>query len=923
MPRRSAGNCNQAKTLGKNVTPFKDKIKRWPRPYDPARGREVAAIFAGEDASLLALIDGAAGSSPFLASVIAAQAEWLNGAFADLDMALGELMDDLSAATMRQAKARIAALTALADLGGIWSLEEVTATLSTFADRATAAAFRVALGEAVERRQLPETATMCIFAMGKWGANELNYSSDIDLICMFDHTIYGDDVVGDIRAGLVKVTRRMTALLSDVTDQGYVFRTDLRLRPDAAVTPVCMPMATAMHYYESVGRTWERAAWIKARAAAGDLQAGEAFLNDLKPFIWRKHLDFAAIADAHDIRQRIREHRALNGPVVLEGHNLKLGKGGIREIEFFAQTRQLISGGRDPGLRQRDTVGALAALATKGWVPGETADVLTADYRAHREVEHRLQMINDAQTHDLPQTDDGFARLAALMGTEVATLRDELTERIARVASLTETFFDPGTKAAVPERSERMRDIMGRWRTYPAFRTDRAVELYKRFEPQLIAGLTRAADPDAALLRLDTFLAALPAGVQLFSLFSANPNLIDLIVDICAASPALAAYLGHNAAVLDAVIDGNFFQPVPEVAVLLDQFRRRLAGLDYEAALIALRQLRADWHFRIGVHHLRGLISPEEAGRAYVRLAEGVLQALLPVVIGNLETRHGPMPGQGVALLGMGSLGAGWLTANSDLDLILIYDAPGNDLSNGPGSLTVREWFHRLTQTFITALSAQMAGGRLYETDMRLRPSGRKGAVATSLSGFRDYQLNEAWVWEHMALSRARIIASDGPMHARLDEVLMLVLGQKRPRAAVIEALADMRRRLLDAKGDVPAWDVKAGPGGLTDIELLAAAGELLAPGGQQATRAQLQDAVAAQVVASDAGLAEAWTLQQNLRTTMALLSDKPIDPSTLGGTGPALLARDTGIPQADLMDELERVRLRAAEQIAAALASS
>jgi glutamate-ammonia-ligase adenylyltransferase len=251
--------------------------------------------------------------------------------------------------------------------------------------------------------------------MGKMGAGELNYSSDIDLICLFDQDRYGADWQ-EARAAFIRVTRKMTALLSDTMAGGYVFRTDLRLRPDASVTPVCLSMAAAYGYYEAEGRTWERAAYIKARPCGGDLEAGNRFLKSLTPFVWRKHLDFAAIQDAHDMRLRIREHRGLNGRLTVEGHNMKLGQGGIREIEFFTQTRQLIAGGRDPSLRDRTTLGGLQALAAKDWVPQAVADELTGLYLSHREVEHRLQMVRDEQTHTMPTTPQGVARIAAFCG---------------------------------------------------------------------------------------------------------------------------------------------------------------------------------------------------------------------------------------------------------------------------------------------------------------------------------------------------------------------------------------------------------------------------------------------------------------------------------------------------------------------------
>ncbi|MFZ1728422.1 MAG: glutamine-synthetase adenylyltransferase, partial [Albidovulum sp.] len=517
-------------------------------------------------------------------------------------------------------------------LGGVWTLEEVTGALTGLADKAVDTSLRVLVAEEIRRGKIPgavredaaTAAGVSALAMGKMGAHELNYSSDIDLICLFDETRFDPADVQDARASFIKVIRRMTGLLSDLTADGYVFRTDLRLRPDASVTPVCISMAAAEQYYEAQGRTWERGAFIKARSAAGDIAAGERFLTTLTPFVWRRHLDFAAIEDAYDMRLRIRDHKRLHGKVVLEGHNMKLGYGGIREIEFFTQTRQLIAGGRDADLRQRGTVAALAALAEKGWVDPVDATELTTLYRAHREVEHRLQMIADAQTHDLPTTPDGFDRLARMMGIgDTESLRREIRDRIARVADLTEAFFAPGEIANTPQISREDQEVVDGWRSYPALRSQRATAIFKRVQPQILTLLDRAANRSEALRQFDGFLAGLPAGVQLFSLFEANPQLVELIVDICATAPSLANYLSRNADVLDAVIGGDFFAPWPGVGTLTRALTDRLSVIDdYEGKLTATRTWMKEWHFRIGVHLLRGLTDAAAAGREYADLAE-------------------------------------------------------------------------------------------------------------------------------------------------------------------------------------------------------------------------------------------------------------------------------------------------------------
>ncbi|MDE3029823.1 MAG: glutamine-synthetase adenylyltransferase, partial [Paracoccaceae bacterium] len=440
---------------------------------------------------------------------------------------------------------------------------------------------------------------------------------------------------------------------------------------------------------------------------------------------------------------------------------MKLGPGGIREIEFFTQTRQLIAGGRDPDLRVRGTVEGLARLAEKGWVTAEVATDLTALYRAHREVEHRLQMVQDAQTHDLPTAPDGFDRLARFMGEgDTSRFRSALKARLERVEALTEGFFAPTDVAPLPDLSPAAQEIVAGWRNYPALRSARAVEIFKRLRPEILTRLARAANPDEALRQVDGFLAGLPAGVQIFSLFEANPSLIDLIIDIASTAPGLAQYLARNSGVLDAVIGGAFFSPWPGRAALWADLAQALDAVpDYERKLDAARRWAKEWHFRIGVHHLRGLIDGFEAGTQYADLAEAVVAAVWAPCLAEFARKHGAPPGRGAVVLGMGSLGAGRLHSASDLDLIVIYDPDGLEASEGPRPLAARPYYARLTQALVTALTAPMAEGRLYEVDMRLRPSGRQGPVATAIDAFRSYQVTEAWTWEHLALTRARAIA--------------------------------------------------------------------------------------------------------------------------------------------------------------------
>ena len=874
-------------------------------------------MLVAPDADSARLIAGAAGCSPYLAGLITHEADWLSGALDDPEAAFTRILDQLLdvalealPAQLREAKRRVALIVALADLAGAWPLQQVTQALTDFADRAVQVCLQRLVAAEVGRGKLPgneaDTADACgmvVLAMGKMGAGELNYSSDIDLICLFDETRFDPADYHEVRAAFIRVARKMMTIMSDVSAGGYVFRTDLRLRPDASVTPVCLSMEAAERYYESVGRTWERAAYIKARPCAGDIAAGDRFLETLRPFVWRKHLDFAAIQDAHDMRLRIRDHKGFFGPVVLDGHNMKLGRGGIREIEFFTQTRQLIAGGRDPTLRVRGTEPGLQRLAQADWVPHEVAQTLCEHYRFHREVEHRLQMINDAQTHDLPKDVAGFERLAAFWDRDAAQLREELLTRLNEVHSLTEDFFAPAASPSSHAQDDWGAEVTQRWHSYPALRSSRATEIFDRLTPQIMAQLQEAARPDEALAQFDGFLAGLPAGVQLFSLFEANPQLTQLIVDIAATAPALAQYLSRNAGVLDAVIGGAFFAPWPSRDALVKDLSEVVsAAPDYEAQLIAARRWSKEWHFRVGVHQLRGLINAAQSGEQYAALADAVLTALWPAIVEEFARKHGALPGRGAVVLGMGSLGAGRLTATSDLDLIVIYDAAGVEASDGRRPLPARTYYARLTQALVTALSAPMSEGRIYEVDMRLRPSGRQGPVATSLDAFMTYQRDEAWTWEHLALTRARPVAGNLQIGAGIESFRARLLAQKGKGPNVLAEVADMRRRIASAKNAGNLWDAKIGAGHLQDIELFAQTCALR--GGSTARDPLAQLAVGGWLDAAEAEiLGNAFRLFASVQSAARLISDDVFVPDAIGEGGRRFLLRQTGF---DRMEALE-----------------
>lgn len=844
-------------------------VKDSPIAYDASRGQELRERFSGLPANLLDLITGVAGCSPYLASLLEREADWLKAQIkTNLDAVVATTLNDIQddsfqvlSDSLRCAKRRIALITALADLGGVWPLEKVAGALTELADKAVDVSLTHLVGAEIACGKLPgctpddaqDAAGMVALAMGKMGAGELNYSSDIDLIMLFDETRHDPENYAQVRASFIRVTQRMVKLLSENTAEGYVFRTDLRLRPDPSVTPVCIAMEPAERYYESLGRTWERAAYIKARPCAGSIQAGWDFLERLRPFIWRKYLDFAAIEDAHDMRLRIRDHKGLHGINGVAGHDMKLGAGGIREIEFFTQTRQIICGGRDADVRQRETIKALDALSAKGWVEPDLASFLQTAYLQHRDLEHRLQMLEDAQTHKIPETEDKRMRLAAFCGAKkLATFEGDIENLLHKVHEKTESFFAKDDETTVASKGdgfsspEFLQSILDKWNTLPSMRSDRARRIFARIQPDILRRLQEAANPDEALIQFDAFLAGLPSGVQVFSLFEANPNLLDLLADICGSAPRLAEYLGRNVRVFDAVIGGGFYDPLPPLGDLTNDLQNALTTCnDYETILDQTRRWVKEQQFRVGVHVLRSVADAKQAARGYTDIAEACLTVLFPVVCDHFSKRYGPVPGKGAAVISMGKLGSYEMTATSDLDLIVVYDAEGVEITDGPKSLAVGQYFSRLTQAFLSAISVPTAEGSLYEVDMRLRPSGRKGAVATSISAFNDYQMNEAWTWEHLALTRARVIVGDEGLCQSVQEVINKVLSSPRDMTKTLHDVQDMRDKLEQAKANKNMFDVKNGAGRLMDVSLFLQTGVLLNEGsfGQR-----LEDIVAALV---------------------------------------------------------------------------
>jgi glutamate-ammonia-ligase adenylyltransferase len=827
----------------------------------PATRSVIAAVLAGSPYLTGIIMRDAARLQRVLSAEpkahLAVITDGLFEAAGDLAMTPAGLMGKL-----RAAKAEVALMTALADIGGVWPVMTVTAALTSLADSATAASTRYLFRQAAVRgdwlaRDLerPEAGSgYFVLAMGKHGAGELNYSSDIDLIVFFERELC------TVRPGLeptgfyVRLTRELVRFLSERTSDGYVFRTDLRLRPDPGATQVAISTEAALGYYETVGQNWERAALIKARPVAGDIPAGESFLQELGPYIWRRYLDFAAIADIHAMKRQIHAHRGF-ATVAVAGHDIKVGRGGIREIEFFAQTQQLIAGGRQSDLRMRRTLDALDGLSARGWIGPTVAAELASAYRFLRGIEHRLQMIADEQTQRLPSEPialEAFARFAGYPGVEAFSqalitqlgvvqnhydrlfeAAPELTARASNMVFAGEAD-DPATIEALTRMgyanpAQVLATVRG-WHhgRYAAIRSPASRERLTVVQPKLIEALAETIDPDLALANFDRFLSELPAGLQLFALLRSHPGLMRLIADIMGSAPRLARILSRRRRLFDAVVDPAAFALLPTIADHRRRLNEATAGVaDIETFLDALRIVGSEQAFLIGVRVLAGTAPPVAAARAYSELADVLIGALHRRIEADLVVAHGTFPGGGSVIVALGKLGSLEMTASSDLDLIVVYDVPqealtGNMTSSGAKPLSAAQYFGRLTQRLVAAFSAPTSEGVLYEVDLRLRPSGQKGPLATSLSSFSAYQTGEAWTWEHMALTRARVVSGPPDLTRRVEAAIVEVLCRPRDAGKTAADVRDMRQRIAAEKGTDDIWDLKQVRGGLVDIEFIA-----------------------------------------------------------------------------------------------------
>ena len=863
----------------------------WPRPADRGAAERLVERFAalGRAPARLAgqcdfgaMLRALGGNSPYLADLALREAGCLRVLAADgpgtvIEVAMQAIANtppaarrERIAAVLRQAKRQVALAVAAADIGGVWSLERVTGALSDFAEAALGLAVAHLLRAAHDAGELrlPDPAApdldcgFTVLGMGKLGARELNYSSDVDLILLYDPDAHPDHPEG-LRALFTRFARNLVSIMEARDADGYVFRTDLRLRPDPAATPPAIALPAAISYYESMGQNWERAAMIKARPVAGDRALGAQFLTAIRPFVWRRHLDFAAIAEIHAMKRRIdgqqkRGEAACRDPVArIAGHNVKLGHGGIREIEFLTQTLELVWGGRDPALRDPRTLPALRLLARAGHLPQRAASELAGAYRFLRRVEHRLQMVADRQTHALPTRSDELAGFAAFMGYADApgfaqALLRQLDQVRARYAQLFEFVPEAPEQVAALDFSgvgeapaatiaalealgfreiERIVAAVRGWRSgrVRAVRSERARELLGGMLPLLLKALGRQRQPDQAFARFEAFFARLPAGVQLLSLFQRNPALLDRVAAVLGAAPSLADHLADVPSALEGLLAPLETNREAADRAPLRALEAQLADASQlEQAIEIIRRIVRGEEFRLDVAVLEGRIDIDAAGAIRTGLADAAITSLLPRVMADFTARNGRVRGGGLVVVALGKAGGREMLAGSDLDLMLVYDhPPAVTESSGGRMMPVSQYYIRAAHTFVAALTAPGLEGPLYAVDMRLRPSGNKGPVAVSLSAFRRYHAENAWTWERMALTRARVVAGPPALAGRVEAAIRAAIIAGEPDRIREDARA-MRARLARDLPPGGPWDVKLLPGGLMEVEFVAQALQLV-----------------------------------------------------------------------------------------------
>ena len=835
--------------------------------------------------------------SPFLREAVSlyphvADAFRADGAMAAADLALGGASDLPVEGRLRRRRHGLALAVALGDLAGELPLEQVTRLLSDFADNAIDQAVAAAIAERVPDADM---AGFAVIALGKLGSRELNYSSDVDLMLLFDPATLPRRPREEPGEAAVRIGRRVIELLQKRTEDGYVERVDLRLRPSPEVTPIALPVDAAISHYESSALPWERAAFIRARAAAGDTALGQHFLDSIEPFVWRRSLDFGVIEDVRQISARIRDHFA-QGSEIGPGFDLKRGRGGIREVEFFVQIQQMIHGGRDTSVRSGATLDAIEALRDSGRLEADTANALANAYRLLRTVEHRVQMVADAQTHLLPPAAADLDNVAQLHGLKdggalIAELRphveeagrifDDLAPGERGVLSSDPDILKAELAALGFADAEGAARHVARWRSAKArsLRSPAARQAFEAMLPALLPAIAAGAHPDHALNRLSDIVERLSSGVNFFRLLEARPQLAELLAKVLAHAPALADQLARRPELFEGLFDASSFSMPPPAAEFATRLEEAMRGQPYDMALDRARRLVNERRFALGVQLIDRRRDPLEVTEGYARVAEGALVALGERTVREFEQAHGGFPDGELVILGLGRLGGHSLTHASDLDMIYLHTAAEGGVSDGRKPLGPNDYFNRLATRVTAALSVSTAAGPLYDVDVRLRPEGAKGMLVVSLDAFERYQREEAWTWEHMALCRARPVFGSENARRRAARIIDDVLRMPRDRAQVVRDAAKMRAEMATHKPPQGPLDVKLGPGGLVDLEFAVHVLQLTTHVG---LNTRLEDAVDALADASlvEANVVEALRLLSRMLVMMRLVAPGDVKPT-------------------------------------------
>ena len=856
----------------------KGKGGRFPKPFHETRANDMLQRLAEKNnalapflhaPSIRELLRGIFGNSEFLSGIIERDPDLCAAILAKTpERTLAKLQDEMSEAAkastiheamrgLRRAKTEIALLTAIADISEIWTLDAVMRALSTFADRAIQSAVQWLLADAKRKGEIkndePEKSGLVVLAMGKLGARELNYSSDVDIVLFYDPR------AAALRAAALRknakperfypdLAKGLARLLQEKTQDGYVFRLDLRLRPDPSATAAAVSLPAALDYYQNLGQHWERAAYIRARPVAGSLKQGRQFLSEIRPFVWRKYLDYAVIEDMHAMKRQVeRQPKSKSAASSILGLDIKRGAGGIREIEFFVQTQQLITGGRDPQLRRAGLRDMLGRLTARQWISKRAARDMNAAYRFLRQTEHRLQMIHDAQTHAIPKDEDGLNHLALFLNypnargfaADLASHRQKVSDHYAALFARSPSLARNGEALLFTGSDEDPETIqtlasMGfanpknvvraaqSWHAarLPATNSPKSRQSLTRLMPKLLENLADTAEPDQAILLFDRFLKQLPAADQLFSLLESQPALLRLLCDICGTAPRLAKQLARYPQMIEALL-------ARADLTTQDAMRNALARQVENANLLedkiaAIQRFATEQRFRTGAAILRRTCDFREAGKAYADCAETVIAILKKTVMEERQKqrrKENALRAENIAILALGRLGAESMSDASDLDLVFLYQNPKTSQASKDSSAPAA--YARWAQAFVSACAAPSAAGKLYDVDMRLRPSGRAGPVALALQQFLHYQRREAETWEHMALVSARTVAAAPNLKKTIDDGIKDILVQPRDPRKIAADIARLRKRIAKAYPPKSQWDIRFQYGGIRDADFL------------------------------------------------------------------------------------------------------